>query len=311
MQKDLTIIMPFLNEDKEPINTIKNIYDTSPKKNFEIIAIDDCSSIDYSSLSHFKEVKYIKNSTRLGVDGCRQLGSILAQTPNLFIIDAHMRFPKNCIEQILDCVKREPDTFWCSTCLQLGYGNMAIERANIRYFGATLLLSNKNPSKDRPATEILEPKWLNKQGSGEYEIPCILGANYFFTKKRFDYIHGLKGLKMWGTSEPFLSLKNWLSGGKCKITTNFEIGHKFRNNAPYSTPVWNLIYNKVFLCKTILPEEYQLKLINSFKKDSIFKMAIEEIEKEALFVKTEREYYKSIFTKSFEEFCEQFSIQKL
>ena len=41
--KKLTIVMPFLNEENEPLETIKSIYETAPRELFKIIVIDDCS----------------------------------------------------------------------------------------------------------------------------------------------------------------------------------------------------------------------------------------------------------------------------
>lgn len=302
--KELSVIMPFLNEESEPIQTIKSLYDTAAKKNFEIIAIDDNStkSLDFSG---FRNVKYIKNKTRLGVDGCRQLGANLATTPNLFIIDAHMRFNKSWNEQIVNLIEKEPETFWCTTCVQLGYGNMDLSKSDIKYYGAKLVFVNGS-MKGRPAREILEPKWLEKKQDGEYEIPCVLGANYFFKKERFDYIHGLNGLKMWGTSEPFLSLKNFLAGGKNKITTTIEIGHEFRDNAPYSTPVWSMIYNKLFLCKTILPYDFGNDLIEKFQKNNILDAAMSEIKANKDFIDSESGYYQKIFSRSIQDFCKYF-----
>lgn len=311
--KDITIIMPFLNEGNEPERTIESIYSTTTeedKKRFEIIAIED-GSIQFlkSNIEKFPNVKILKNKTRIGVDGSRQLGMEQATTPYILVIDSHMRFKNdNWLEKAIDCASREPKTLWCTTCLCLGYGNMEISRSVDKYYGASILLLNNEIIDGRPATEILEPKWINKQTDGEYEIPCILGANYIFNKEWFNYIHGLKGLQMWGTSEPFLSLKSWMAGGNCKITTNIEIGHKFRKTAPYSTTIWNMIYNKLFLCKTIIPEYMSNKLIDLFPKGSNLEKAIQEIENQKEFIEIEKRYYSEILKIPIEEFCNRFNI---
>jgi len=314
--KDLTIIMPFLNEGEEPLKTIESVYETAPKKKIDIIAIDDGYSLSKENsniaqmeiASRFPDVKYIRNKVRIGVDGSRQIGAELSKTPYLLIIDAHMRFLPGWLDKILDCVSREPQTLWCTTCLALGYGNMDIHRAKDKYYGADLILINKDVDPNRPVREILEPKWAERKNGIEYEIPCVLGANYACNKNWFHYVHGLSGLKMWGTSEPFLSLKFFLSGGKCKITTNVEIGHKFRDNAPYSTNIWSLIYNKIYLCKTILPDELSKKLIDNFPQDSNFKKAMKVIDGDKEKIEQERQYYKSIFTKSIKDYCREFDI---
>ena len=300
--------MPYLNEGDEPRKTIESIYDTAPSDLFKIIAIDD-GSTEFHSLDGFEEVKSIRNDKRMGVDGCRQLGADMVDTPYLFIIDAHMRFNKDqWLERIIDCIEREPTTVWCTTCVGLGYGTMDMSQHKGKYYAADMLFIDKNARADRPAREVMEPKWSPKKGDGEYEVPCILGANYGFSKKWFDYIRGLKGLQMWGTSEPFLSIKTWMAGGKCKIATDIEIGHKFRSNAPYATGISYLVYNKIFLCKTILPYDLGEKLINCLPKDINFNNAMKKIDEDKDIIEENKKYYESIFKVSIYDYCQKFNI---
>jgi len=186
---------------------------------------------------------------------------------------------------------------------------MDINNFKGKYYGATMLFVDKSANSDRPVREILESKWASKKEGVEYELPCILGANYGFSKKWFDYIGGLKGLRMWGTSEPFLSAKSYMAGGRCKIRTDIEIGHEFRSNAPYVTPISHLVYNKIFLCKTILPEDLGDKLISYLPKDINFKNAMKEIEKNKDKIEEDKKYYKSIFKNSIYDYCEKFNIE--
>ena len=300
--------MPFLNEKEEPRNTIESIYKTTNPEFFEIIAINDHSK-EPSPIPIRKEIQHIHNTRRLGVNGCLQLGIEKAQTPYILIIDAHMRFPEGWFNTLIDCITREPKTAWCMSCMQLGYGDMDLSKAKVEYTAASLLLVDKHPSKGRPAREVLEPKWMDKQDKIEYEVPCILGANYFFSKEWLDHIQGLKGLKTWGTEEPFLSLKTWMAGGKCKITRKIRIGHKFRNNAPYSTQVWTMVYNKMYLCKTILPEDLGTKLIDCMPNDNNFKLAMTEIGKNKDAIDKDRAYYQNIFKVDIKDICDKFSMQ--
>lgn len=307
--KNISIIMPYLNEEDEPIETVKSIYETAPQDSFTIYAIDDASERPSLDFSHFKDVRNIRNSQRKGVDASRQLGVQLAETPYVFIIDAHMRFKQDSwLEKIIDCLSREPNTAWCTVCVGLGYGEKNIYTSKSRYYGADMLFVDSKANPNKPAREVLEPKWAVKKNHLEYEIPCILGANYAFTKKWFTHIRGLQGLKGWGTSEPFLSLKTWLSGGKCKIRTDVEIGHKFRSNAPYSTKISYLVYNKIFLCKTILPEKMGDELINYLPHNNSFNNAMKMIKDDEEVIRADRSYYQSIFKKSIYNYCDQFKI---
>lgn len=298
--KDITIIMPFLNEESEPQNTIDSIYQTAQPKRFEIIAIDDCSKKP-SEIRGSREVTVIRNPKRIGVDASRQLGAELATTPNLFIIDAHMRFPKGWLARVVDDIQREPNTLWCTMCMGLGYGNMDLNRSRDKYRGADFVLLNGSK-------EILEPKWRNVYSEGVYEIPCVLGANYGVSKQWFQHIHGLKGLKMWGGSELFMSLKTWMAGGSCKINTDVRIGHKFRNNSTYSTNLWNIVYNKIYICKTILPDDLGDRLMSQIPNNINRKRATMEITKNTDLIEEERKYYQTIFKRDIESVCRQWNV---
>ncbi|MFA7219284.1 MAG: glycosyltransferase [Synergistaceae bacterium] len=298
--KDISIIMPFLNEREEPQNTIDSIYQTAHPKRFEIIAIDDCSD-EASKIYESKEIKIVRNKHRIGVDACRQLGAEMATSPNLFIIDAHMRFPKGWMSRMISNIQSEPSTLWCTTCMGLGYGNMDLHRSRDRYRGADIVLLNGSQ-------EILEPKWRNVHAPGKYEIPCVLGANYGISKSWFEHIHGLKGLKMWGGSEMFMSLKTWMAGGCCKIDTDIHIGHKFRDNAPYATGAWNITYNKLYICDTILPndigEYLKSRIPNSYNR----RRADKEIERNKQEIASEKSYYTNIFKRDLYSICDQWRI---
>jgi len=301
--------MPCLNEEKEPLETVSSIYNTASSDLFKIIVVDDASKSLPLDFSQFKDVRYVKNAERKGVDGSRQLGVKLADTPYILILDSHMRFKTdNWLEKIIDCLEREPETAWCTVCLALGFGDNDIGAATGRYYGANMLFVNKDARRDRPAREVLEPKWASKKNELEYEIPCILGANYAFSKKWFDHIRGLKGLRGWGSSEPFLSMKTWMSGGKCKIRTDIEIGHKFRNNAPYVTKISSLVYNKIFMCKTIFPTELGDELLRYLPQDRNFREAMNAIDEDRKVIEEDRKYYSQIFKKSIYEYCDRFRI---
>lgn len=307
--KKLHIIMPHLNEEKsEILETIKSIYETSDPNLSEIIAIDDCSksSID---LSQFSNVRQIRNEQRMGVDASRQMGIDLAENDNILVIDGHMRFKNdNWLNKMISCIENNPKTLWCTTVLGLGYGAKDIAHHKGKYHAATMLFVDENANPDRPARQTLEPKWAKEQEGDDYDVQVILGANYFFSKKWFDYINGWRGLKSWGTSEPFVSIKSYLAGGDCKITKLIEIGHVFRSNAPYSTSISDLVYNKIFLCKTILPKELGNKLINYLPNDVNFKNAMKEIEKNKEEIEQDKKYYQSVFKSSIYDYSKRFNI---
>lgn len=307
--KKLTVIMPFLNEWQEPADTIASIYETTDPSRVDIIAIDDASDVCKTDLSMFPEVRYIRNEYREGVARSRQIGVQLSQTPYLLIIDGHMRFQKDdWLDKLIDALDREPRTLFCTTCVQLGYGNMDMAKATGKYYGATLVMVNGQEASQAIAAQIIEPKWIGPKDELEYEIPCVLGANYAVRKDWFNHIRGLDGLERWGGDEAFLSLKTWRAGGKCKITRDVEIGHKFRDQAPYTTLSHNMYYNKILMCKTLFPQYLEEKLLSYFPRTPIVRSAFSLIQNQEKKLVEMKSYFNDIFEYSMEEICETHNI---
>ena len=145
----------------------------------------------------------------------------------------------------------------------------------------------------------------------EYEISCLMGALYFVRKDWFLKIRGLSDIKMWGSDEPFLSLKTLLCGGHIFLLKNVRAGHVFRDSAPYTTGVEYLVYNKIRMAKTLLPDELANKLIDKLPKDGNFNAAMKMCELEKTEIEEYKTYYKSIFIKDFYEFCKEYDIKLL
>ena len=307
--KKLTIIIPFLNEGQEPIRTIESIYNTCDSQLIDIIAIDDCSDHKLTDFSAYPEVKVLRNSNRIGVAVSRQIGAEMAQTPYLLIIDGHMRFRKdNWYTRITEALEKEPHTLFCTTCVHLTPDQMDMERASGKYYGADLVLVDPSQSDSIIASQIIEPKWAIEKEGNEYEIPCILGANYAVSKDWFLKLKGLKGLQKWGGDEAFLSLKSWLAGGKCKLIKDIEIGHMFRENAPYVTKMYHMYYNKMWICWTLFPDELSQYLIQLLPDNPQKHVAQTHISSHWSTILSMREYFQSIFTRPLKEILEHNNI---
>lgn len=307
--KRITIVMPFLNEGTEPGNTIRSILDTTRPGEVEIIAIDDCSQHLQSDLSMFPDVRVIRNAYRIGSGACKHMGASMASTPNLLIIDAHMRFRNdNWVDQLIDALDREPQTIFCTTCVQLKPENMKLEEATTKYYGANLVLINTDNPDSTIAGQILEPKWAQMQSPEEYEIPCVLGANYAMKTDWFLRIRGMEGLQQWGGEEAFMSLKSWRAGGACKVLRTVEIGHMFRSHAPYETPIYHMYYNKLLICALIFPQHITDQLLSHLPNSFERQLAEQQLQAEGHRIAEMRSYYERIFSRSMEEVFVRLSI---
>ncbi|MFW9874511.1 MAG: glycosyltransferase [Candidatus Thorarchaeota archaeon] len=318
MEKKITIIIPFLNEGEELLYTIKSIYETASPKLFEIIVVNDASTIQSTGLEKYEEITIIRNRERLGVDASRDKAVKLAKTYHVFIIDAHMRFKNDkWCKKIIKALNKEPTTIFCTCSVALNHSKPEVTVYNAkrgRYYGANLLLYNHNGiEQGKPSSyrDIIVPKWRKgkkKTGKRIYEIPCILGATYGINRKWFNKLKGFEGLKMWGSSEPFISLKSWLAGGKCKIISDVEIGHYYRNKSPYTTESYYLLYNKMFIAKTIFSKNLASDMISYLGNNRDVRMAKNLIDVNRNLINDYREYFKALFTKSIFNLCKKFNI---
>jgi len=272
-EPQLSVLMAHLNEGDEPIETVRSILETTPPGLVEIVAVDDCSesgkATDLAKLSAMSAVRSSRNEKRMGLFWCKDWLVSQAKTPNLMIIDAHMRFKKdNWAEKMLESIDAEPETIFCTTCLGLGWKGgpdrerrpLDVNKPNGRYFGATIVIRGKCNTRGGKRIQWLEPKWQRNMGETVYELPCVLGANYGLAKSWWNRIGGLRGLRAWGGQEAALSLRTWGAGGKCKIRTDIEIGHLFRHAAPYRPAFDAIWYNKMRMALTLLPKEIGRRL---------------------------------------------------
>jgi glycosyltransferase involved in cell wall biosynthesis len=305
----LSIIITSLNENNFILNkTIQSIIDTSPK-NIEIIVIDDCSDNHVGLES--KKVILERNQFRMGVAQSRHFGASIATNKWLLFTDSHMKFAPKWYDNFIEYQKTSiPKTIYNGCCLGLWEGdNIDWDNINLdklpHYYGAKLELYNKQDNK------ILEGKWLNlkeNKDKDNYEISCLMGAIYFIQKKFFFEIRGLQDLKGWGSDEPLLSLKTLLSGGEIRQLKNVRAAHLFRKTAPYSTPNKHMIYNKIRMAQTLLPEDLGRLLISKLPQTVEFFEAFQLINQENKIIEEYKKYYKSIFIKDIEYINQKFNI---
>jgi glycosyltransferase involved in cell wall biosynthesis len=297
----LSIIIPVLNDNEELNLTIRSIRETSPP-NVEIIVIDDKS--DTPTVVTDKNVKLVRLEERKGVGSTRHLGATMATTDYLLFVDSHMRFETNWYNNAMKRLTSNPENVvWCGTCLGLDKDNMDVTKPKGEYHGARLSLY------ERKESQIFEGKWIDVKEGNDYEISCLMGACYFFHKSWFMKIGGTKSLKMWGSDEPLLSAKTYLAGGSIKMMKDVKIGHKFRDNASYSTDVSYLIYNKLRSIKMLFSNELYECLKSKVPSDGNKQAALQMMERDKEEIEAERQYYKTIFVKDEKWLCEKFNLK--
>lgn len=301
--------MPFLNEGDEPLLTIQSIYDSCDASRLEIIAIDDGSDSSITDFRSYPDVTVIRNPQRLGLHACVRHGISIATSENIFRIDGHMRFRNDhWLDRFMEALQQSPNSLFCTTCVALSEDQMELTKATTKYYGADIVLVNTKDVDSTIAAQILEPKWAQPKDYSEYEIPCILGANYLFRKEWYQHIRGLEGLRKWGGNEVSMSLKTWRAGGSCRILKDIEIGHRFRDTAPYATEVVHLYMNKLWMCWTLFDEPMARQLVLQLQNSQVKQIAEINLAKEINHIREIQEYHKDIFKLSMEEVSERINM---
>lgn len=316
--KKLTIVMPFLNEGYEPINTILSINNTTDPTQIQIIAICDAPVYEYEEkIKEFSNVTFIKNQHTIGVDASRSMGINLTQTDAVLIIDAHMRFSADdWVNKIHDAVMSGPKTLWCTRSLVL-HNTMTEEELNPLIDVASVNRKYSVGAKLYYLQDSKTPfhlKWAENSSfltETDGYLSCVLGANYAGNTEWLKSIRSFEGLMSWGFSEQYISVKNWLLGGDCKGLDTVSIGHIFRPRAPYVTPYKNNVYNMLFTGYTLFSDELDIfeNYVTLLKVTSDYDAAMKMIESRQDIANIYKNYFLTKKTKLISEYFEQFNIQ--
>lgn len=294
MKKELTVIIPFLNEGIEVYNTLKSIRETSQNK-VDIILINDCSSdsFDYKQLVCDFDTEYIEHQERKGVAYSRDEGISVCQTDYFLLLDAHMRvYQHDWVELLLRELKKNDKCILCCKTLSLDeFGEIESSLINEHGHGAFFQFNNLNIS------------WIPKERSPNHtseEIPCVLGASYAASKRYWQHLRGLSGLLFYGLDEQLISMKAWLEGGKCAVIKSVVFGHIFRKSekVPYTTKTKEFFYNKLYIVELFFQGKNKIELLRNIKKEAgrdFFNEIISHFETSRNNIFEEKEYYKKHF----------------
>ena len=283
MERELTVIIPFVNEGIEVEKTIESIYKYS-NNDVDVIVINDASDDNYDYENRLRKypIRYILNSTRIGVAASRDKGVLLCKTKYFLLLDAHMRFyNSDWVDEITNELRHDEKLLLCTQTKVLKKENGIVFESgdsenSENYWGGYVNFYSP--------CDFLEAQWAysdwilqtNRKALTKL-IPCVLGAGYASSKQYWQQIHGLKGLLSYGNDEVLMSMKVWLTGGKCKLIPQIVIGHIYRNASPYKHFTDRRIYNRIYISWLLCPTFIQRKLLSIEKvkyPDDFFKAII-------------------------------------
>lgn len=307
----ISVLLPVRNDQVEANATIASIRETAGDGP-EIIVCDDGSEIP---LTVDRDVDVFRRvDGRCGVGAARHLCAILASRPNILILDSHCRFEPGWYEHACQRIKDAPNTAWSPTCVGLSPDQMDMGKSKKFYCGATINFCG--PNKGNPAEmQFIEPKWLGKHPDDGEVIPCLLGGAYLLPRDLFFRVGGSRLLHSWGSYEPNLSLKIWLSGGECRLLRSMRVGHQFRQATTYTSKRAALLFNKLAIATTILPEPAAKFIVDKMtayhtKAPGDLSLAKQMLKNEQRHIEVDRAFNEAIFTKDLDWYLEKFGLPK-
>lgn len=298
-RSDLTIIIPFLNENEEVYNTVHNIRMTGGEA-INIILINDASEdgYDYESVSKKFNATYINHDNRKGIAASRDEAILLSNTEYFLLLDAHMRFFQNDWPDILlKELKADKRALLCCKSIALEKtesGDIIKSPNRANSYGAYINFDDY---------EKLSVDWTLHDPDTQEEvidIPCILGAGYACNKKYWLYLKGLEGLRSYGYDEQLISIKVWLEGGKCRLLKNIESGHIYRTTMPYETDSTDVVYNKLLIAELFFDYERKYNVFKNTQTTTnkeIFQSAMELLKKYNKDIAIQKNYNREIYTR--------------
>jgi glycosyltransferase involved in cell wall biosynthesis len=300
---NLTVIIPFLNEGAEIERTVISIRDTA-NSDVDILLINDCSqdNTDYKAVAIKYNAYYHFNVERQGVAESRNIGVELCKTPYFILFDGHMRFYHNCWWSVVtEALDNNDRAVYCLKCNPLDKQFQMIDKP--KSMGACINMDEDSGNK------ILDAQWRYEDHASDepmIQIPCVFGACYASSKRYWQYIRGLAGLRNFGCDETYLSLKTWLEGGACFLMKDIKVGHIFRKKAPYGMYTLDFIYNKLLIAETVLPVAYKNKVFHELHRSNPIECteAIRILCENRQMIAELKNYYRHIFTWNFDTFIQ-------
>lgn len=253
--KLLTVVIPFLNEGDEVVNTVRSVRETAGES-VEIVIVNDESTdgVDYAAALRPYGVRYHVNKMRLGAALSKERGVRLSPTPWFIIIDAHMRFfTANWFSVLTDELKKDENRLLCCrTVPMVKTVNGAVEREPFDNVNRAAYLTFRSDELS-PGIRWLENPDRIPAGLEGSEICAVLGACYATSKSYWQKITGMEGLLHFGCEEACLSLKAWLEGGGCHYVPSVELGHIYKNKAQFYVSSPAFAYNYLAIAEMLFP----------------------------------------------------------
>lgn len=260
--KKLSVIIAHRNEPEHLLDTVRSIRETSPRAGVEIVVVDDASqeqpeeavALDGIFQKECGIDQFITEPERRGHAHCRTVGAECADGQWLLLTDAHMKFAPGWWERFQSTSRAHTgEVLICGpyfACNETG-ALMRVFFGSRFYFweeqGEKIDCVGIQPLLEKPVCPDL------------WEVPAVIGANYFIPRDWFRYLGGLPGMFGWsGCDEWLLAVKTWLAGGRVLLDPRLELHHWLyptpEGKSPKEMRKSELIFNKLSAAYQVLSE---------------------------------------------------------
>lgn len=294
---EFTVLITFRDEGFEVEKTVIAVRLNDQNVNIQLVDDASLDGYDYENVSRTFGCDLIRNKTSQGVAGTRCIGVDQINTPFFSIFDSHMRFKvaerdfsKNFLKELK---KDDAQILYANTIV---IGSNTDENHLFRSYTNEDCLANSSGHNGFLAFGPIyhlkgdaldfDTEWCykfssefdrdNDEKDAIIETPSILGATYAMSKRWWNEIRGLQNLYYWGSDEPWLSLKTFLLGGRCRMFKNWGIGHLYRSIPTYgalsSIPVQ---LNRLMIQFIMSPSK---EVFEHFKEKTLEKFSEEDAE---------------------------------
>lgn len=291
---EFTVLITFRNEGFEVEKTIIAVRLNDQNVNIQLIDDASTDGYDYENIAKVFGCDFTRNQTSHGVAGTRCIGVEQIKTPFFIIFDAHMRFKvtdRDFSKRFLKELKKDDSQILYANTIVIGsntdenclFRSYTNEDCQANSSGHNGFLAFGSIYHLKGTANDFDTEWCYKFSSEDdrdnddidtiIETPSILGATYAMSKRWWNEIRGLQNLYYWGSDEPWLSLKTFLLGGRCRMFKNWGIGHLYRQIPTYgalsSIPVQ---INRLMIQFVMAPSEeafehFKEKTLEKFSKN--------------------------------------------
>jgi len=325
MTMKVSVIIPYLNDFEILNKTLSYLMKEVSEKHGEVIIIDN-GSFEPLVLPEDPRIRIINNRRNIGVGGAFNQGVEMAKANKVVLMGCDTIPQEGWFDRVQETLKWNRNAIF--NCVSSGYtGNQKpLRKTSLRRYGAEVLF--KVQLSDLPKTsikrsiptysDILQAKWNRGMPEDEFtNVGCLLGAFYWMYKKPYQKLHGWNGHQMWGSLEPFLSIKARAHGMHILVDKGLEAAHYYGRtpNRPGRPDIQ--FYNMLFIAHTMFSDALRDELIEYLRygdrEEKIEKLNVNQamvmIKRKYGLIKAERDYnnrhFKHGLISNWEKFQEE------